>query len=92
MELEHGLEGEVSGDISVHHEEWFSIIAVFDQITSERKGTGSVHWSCLVGERKLDSKTIGMAAELFLQHVGHVATLESVSYSTVMCYLTARMM
>ena len=72
MEFEHALEGEVSGDIGVHDKEWLAIVAFLDEVSGERKWTGSVHRRRLVRERKFDSKSISVAAELLLQHVGHV--------------------
>lgn len=74
MELQHGLEREVSGYISIHHKEWLAIVAVLYEVSGERKGTGSVHGSCLVRERKFDSESVSVAAKFLLEHVGHVAS------------------
>ena len=74
MEFQHALEGEVSGDIGIHDKEWLAIVAFLDEISGESKGAGSVHRSCLVRERKFDSKSISVAAEALLEHVGHVAS------------------
>ena len=79
MEFEHALEGEVSSDVGIHDKEWLAIVAFLDEVSGERKGTGSVHRSSLVGERKFDSKSISVAAEFLLQHVGHVAEVHKVN-------------
>jgi hypothetical protein len=77
MEFEHALEGKVSGDIGIHDKKWLAIIAFLDEVSGERKWTGSVHRSRLVRERQFDSKSISVVPELLLQHVGHVADSEN---------------